>query len=130
MLHTAVQQLGDASVLCCRGSIVAGEGYAILRATVVGQRHASLVVLDLAEVDRIDAGGLDVLLDLREWARANAIRFKLMNVIYRVEQILEQAALDRVFEFCSAAESVCLMHRAALTHRWAVRTIKAGLCKP
>lgn len=118
MLHTTIQQLGDASVLCCRGGIVAGEPCAILRAAAMGQRHARLLVLDVAEVDRIDAGGLGVLLGLREWARANSISFKLMNVMHRVEEVLELTALDRVFEYCSVPESLCLLHRATVMAPW------------
>ena len=115
MLRATVQQLGDVSVLCCRGRIVTGEAYSTLRDTAMSQGQARLLVLDLAGVDHVDAGGLGVLLGLREWTRANAIRFKLMNVMNRVEQILELTALDRVFEFCSARDMLCLLHRAAVT---------------
>jgi hypothetical protein len=59
-----------------------------------------MLVLDLAQVDRIDAGSLGVLLGLREWARSNAIRLRLMNVTNQVEHVLELTRLDRV-QFCS-----------------------------
>ncbi|HEV3037212.1 MAG TPA: STAS domain-containing protein [Candidatus Angelobacter sp.] len=118
MLSAKVQQLGDASVLHYRGRIVAGEDYAILRDTAMSQGHARLLVLDLAEVESIDAGGLGVLLGLREWAQASEVSFKLMNVMKRIEQILELTALDRVFEFCSVREGFCLLHRATLAVPW------------
>jgi anti-anti-sigma factor len=118
MLSAKVQQLGDASVLHYRGRIVAGEDYAILRDTAMSQGHARLLVLDLAEVESIDAGGLGVLLGLREWAQASEVSFKLMNVMKRIEQILELTALDRVFEFCSVREWFCLLHRATVTGSW------------
>jgi anti-anti-sigma factor len=111
MLQVIVQQLENASVLCCRGRIVTGEAYATLHNTAIGQGHARLLVLDLARVDRIDAGGLGVLLRVREWAQAIAISFKLMNVMKSVEQILELTALDRVFQFCSVRDLLCLLHR-------------------
>ncbi len=114
MLQATIQELGDTNVLHCRGRIVLGEGYAILRDAAMSQGHVRLLVLDLAQVDRIDAGGLGVLLDVREWARANAIRFKLMNVMNKVEQILELTALDRVFEFCSIQDLLCLLHRTTV----------------
>jgi hypothetical protein len=72
-------------------------------------------VIDLARVDRIDAGGLGVLLGLRESACSSAIMFKLMNATKRVEEILELTHLERVFEFCSVRELFCLLHRAAST---------------
>jgi anti-anti-sigma factor len=120
MLQATVQQLGDASILCCRGRLVIGEAYATLRDTAVSQGHVNLLVLDLAHVDRIDAGGLGVLLAVREWARAHAITFKLMNVMNRVERMLQLTALDRVFEVCSVQDLLCLLHRATVTSSWPV----------
>jgi hypothetical protein len=45
---------------------------------------------------------------------ANTIRFKLMNVMNKVEGILEPTALDRVFEFCSVLDLLSLQHRVAV----------------
>jgi len=112
MLRVTVQQLGDASVLSCEGRIVMGDAYSSLRNAVLSQPKARIVFLDVAHVDRIDAGGLGVLLGLREWAGSRAIRFKLMNVTKNVDEILELTNLQHVFEFCSAPELFCLLHRA------------------
>ena len=71
------------------------------------------MILDLAQVDRIDAGGLGVLLRLREWAYSHAIRFQLMNVINHVEHVLELTKLDRVLEFCSVQDMLQLLNFAA-----------------
>jgi anti-sigma B factor antagonist len=113
MLNMTVQKLGDTSVLRCYGRIVAGDAGSILRNAVLSQRHTGMLVIDLARVERIDAGGLGVLLGLRESARSRAITFKLMNATKRVEEILELTHLHRVFEFCSVRELFCLLHRAA-----------------
>ena len=115
MLKITVQKLGDTSVLRCHGRIVAGDARSTLRNAVLGQRHSGMLVIDLARVERIDAGGLGVLLGLRESARSRAITFKLMNATKRVEEILELTHLQRVFEFCSVRELLCLLHRAAST---------------
>ena len=120
MLNATVQKLGDTTVLRCQGRIVIGDAYTILRNAVLSQTHASMVVLDLAQVDRIDAGGLGVLLGLREWAHSNAIRLRLMNVMNHVEQVLELTKLDCVFEFCSVRDMFCLLHPAAATAPWPV----------
>jgi len=72
-----------------------------------------MLVIDLARVERIDAGGLGVLLGLREPARSRAITEKRMNATKRVEEILELTHLQSVFEFCSVRELFCLLHRAA-----------------
>lgn len=112
MLKISVQKLGDASVLRCHGRIVAGDAGSILRSAVLNQRHTRTVVIDLAGVDRIDAGGLGVLLSLRESALSRRIIFKLMNARKLVEDILERTHLRPVFEFCSVPELFCLLHRA------------------
>ena len=113
MLNVTAQKLGDSTVLRCQGRIVIGDAYAILRNAVLGQTHTRTLILDLAQVDRIDAGGLGVFLGLREWAYSRAIRFQLMNVMNQVEHVLELTKLDHVFEFCSVEDMLQLLHCAA-----------------
>jgi anti-anti-sigma factor len=113
MLNATAQKLGDRTVLRCQGRIVIGDAYAILRSAVLRQTHTKTLILDLAQVDRIDAGGLGVLLGLREWAYSYAIRFQLMNVTDLVEHVLELTKLDRVLEFCSVEDMLHLLHCAA-----------------
>jgi len=118
MLNATAQKLGDSTVLRCQGRIVIGDAYAILRNAVLRQTHTRTLILDLAQVDRIDAGGLGVLLGLREWACSHAIRFQLMNVTNEVEHVLELTKLDRVLEFCSVEDMFQLLHfPAAITPR-------------
>src|SRR5258708_32559912 len=118
MLNATAQKLGDSTVLRCQGRIVLGDAYAILRNAVLRQTHTRTLVLDLAQVDRIDAGGLGVLLGLREWAYSHAIRLRLMNVMNQVELVLELTKLDRVFEFCSVLDMFRLLHPAAAMAPW------------
>jgi anti-anti-sigma factor len=110
MLNTTVQKLGDSTVLRCQGRIVIGDAYTILRNAVLSQTHTRMLVLDLTQVDRIDAGGLGVLLGLREWAYSHAIRLRLMNVMNQVEHVFELTKLDRVFEFCSVEDMFDLLY--------------------
>jgi anti-anti-sigma factor len=118
MLNATVQKLGGSTVLRCQGRIVIGDAYAILRNAVLGQTHTRMLVLDLAQVDRIDAGGLGVLLGLREWAYSHAITFRLMNVMNQVELVLELTKLDRVFEFCSVEDMFDLLHPTGAMAQW------------
>src|ERR1700722_6536913 len=113
MLNATAQKLGDSTVLRCQGRIVIGDAYAILRNPVLRKTHTRTLILDLAQVDRIDAGGLGVLLGLRDWAYSQAIRFQLINVMNQVEHVLELTKLDRVFEFCSVENMLHLLHFAA-----------------
>jgi anti-sigma B factor antagonist len=120
MLNVTVQKLGDTTVLRCQGRIVIGDACTILRNAVLGQTHTRMLVLDLAQVDRIDAGGLGVLLGLQKWARSYAIRLRLMNVMNQVEQVLEFTKLDRVFEFCSVRDMFHLLQPATAMAPWSV----------
>jgi anti-sigma B factor antagonist len=129
MLHATAQKLGDSTVLRCQGRIVIGDAYTILRNAALSQTHTRMLVLDLAQVDRIDAGGLGVLLGLREWAYSHAIRLRLMNVMNQVEQVLELTKLDRVFEFCSVRDMFRLLHPAAATARSSVAQTNQRILK-
>lgn len=113
-LQATVQRLGDAAVIHLTGRLVRSEGCSHLRDVVLGQADAATIVINLAQLDRIDAWGLGVLLRLREVARSKRILFKLMNTVNQVERVLRLTRLDDVFEFCSLREQFCLMHRAAV----------------
>jgi len=106
MLHVIVQKLGNVTVFRCVGRLVIGDENTILRRTVLSYTGASSVVLDLAQLDDIDAGGLGMLMNLRELTRKKGFEFKLMNATKRVQQILELTNLDRVFDTCTVEEIV------------------------
>lgn len=110
MLSVAVQTLNDVSILHCRGQILFGD--ATLYQTALSQKKPGTLVLDLAQVSGIDAGGLGVLLDLRAWAHSNGIQFKLMNVVRPVQQVLDLTRLNLVFDICSVHEMFHLLARA------------------
>src|SRR5215470_11539183 len=78
MLRVIVHKSGETVVLHCQGRILAGDD--TLRRTTESQQGVSALLLDLAQVDGIDAGGLGVLLELRQWAQTNGIRLRLVNV--------------------------------------------------
>ena len=114
MLKTTVQKIRDTTIVRCQGRIIVGEDFSTLRNAVMRDSSAAMVVLDLAGVRRVDAGGLGMLLGLHEWAEGNAIRLKLMNVMPKVERMLKLTKLDRVFEFCSIGDMFCLVLLAQL----------------
>src|SRR5439155_21440542 len=62
MPTVTVQNLGDVAILRCPGRIVVGVENTILWNAVLSQTNISTLILDLAQVDGIDAGGLGVLL--------------------------------------------------------------------
>jgi anti-anti-sigma factor len=103
MLKVHARNLGNVAFLCMQGQIVNGETEA-LRKAVDSQSHVSTVVLDLAQVSTVDAGGLGVMLELREQVQAKGISFKIMNVSKLVGRVLEVTRLDSVFEVASGVE--------------------------
>ncbi|MDX6527782.1 MAG: hypothetical protein QOH41_72 [Blastocatellia bacterium] len=103
MLKVHAKNLGTVTVLCLQGQIVNGETE-ILRNAVHSVSGASAVILDLARVTRVDAGGLGVMLALREQAESKGIRFELMNVTKLVSRVLEITRLDSVFQITAAVE--------------------------
>lgn|SRR5215510_6064808 len=98
MLNVTVQNAGEATVFCCRGRIVTGDESRILREAVVAQPDGSRLIISLGHVDAIDAGGVGLLLELREWASLHGVQLELVNIATRVQQVLEvtnlSAALD------------------------------------
>jgi anti-anti-sigma factor len=103
MLKVQTKQLGTVAILSLQGQIVTGETES-LRATVSELAGTTSVILDFAQVSTIDAGGLGVMLGLREQALGKGIRFALMNVTKGVSMVLAIARLDSVFEITSGME--------------------------
>jgi anti-anti-sigma factor len=103
MLKINAKNLGALAILCLQGRIVIGETEALSRA-VLSQSGIDALILDLARVSTIDAGGLGVLLELREQTQLRGIDLKLMNVTKLVSWVLEITRLNSVFEVTSTAE--------------------------
>jgi anti-anti-sigma factor len=103
MLNVHAKKLGNVAVLCLQGQIVTG-GTEILRDAVQSVSEVNAVILDLARVTTIDAGGLGVMLQLREQAESRGIRFKLMNVTKQIGRVLEITRLDSVFQITAGVE--------------------------
>jgi len=97
MLKVQAKNLGTVAVLSLQGQIVRGETET-LRNAVQSLSEVSAVKLDLARVTIVDAGGLGVMLQLREQAEAKGICFELMNVTKRIIMLLELTRLDTVFK--------------------------------
>ena len=103
MLKVHAKNLGTVAVLCLQGRIVKGETEN-LRDALRSLSEVSAVILDLARVTTVDAGGLGVMLELREQAESKGIRFELMNVTKLVSRVLEVTRLDSVFQITAGVE--------------------------
>lgn len=105
MLQIESKNLGTATVLSLQGQIVNGETE-VLRNAVHSLSRVSAVKLDLARVTTIDAGGLGLMLELREELASKEVRFELMNATRLVRKVFVLARLDSVFQITPGVEFV------------------------
>jgi anti-anti-sigma factor len=110
MLRVYAKKLGTVAIVCLQGRIVNGETEA-LRDAVNSQSNVSAVVLDLTRVSTIDAGGLGVMLELRERTQSRGVAFKLMNITKLVSRVLDITHLNSVFEVTSGTEILLTVSR-------------------
>jgi len=92
MLRVSVEDLGEFVILHCLGRIVRGKETVILCAAI--QQRGRNIILNLREIDSIDAAGVGVLISLQ----AAGIYLKLMNPSKAVREVLRLTKLDSVFE--------------------------------
>ena len=111
MLRVHAKNLDRVTILSLQGDIVTGETE-ILRSVVQSLSATNAVILDLAQVSKIDAHGLGVMLELRERTQANGMRFGLMNISKPLIMVFEMTRLDSVFQITSGAEFFSAVSRA------------------
>jgi len=98
MLTIDVEKTGDVAVVRCVGRIVRGAEVGTLRNAVFAEKDIRIVVIDLSDVEMLDAGGLTALLSLQQWARNRNVQLKLVNPSHFVKEVLTRTGLDRVFD--------------------------------
>jgi anti-anti-sigma factor len=104
------ERAADVVLVKCRGRIVRGEE-ATLRNAVLSEKLARIIVLDLADVETVDAGGLNLLVTLHQWAEDNRIHLKLVNPHPFVYEVLRRTHLDCVFDISSLDDVVTALVR-------------------
>jgi anti-sigma B factor antagonist len=117
MLNIAIQNTGDVAILRCSGRMVLGEAMQTLRGAVVSRANARMIVLDLAQVEFLDASGLAVLLSLNAWAGRQGIQLKLTSPSSFVQRILALTHLDHVFDVSSLEQVLQLLRYPATSDR-------------
>ena len=96
MLTVTVENSGEAVVLRCQGKIVRGDETTIL--CLAAQQESRNLILDLTQVDAIDAAGIGALVALQ----GAGVYLKLMNPTEEVRDVLKVAKLDSIFEICAS----------------------------
>ena len=104
MLDVRVERLSEKVVVHCAGRICAGENLSRLRTVVLCQRGARAIILDLANVKAIDAGGLGTLVFLHTSAQRLGRELKLRALSAEVENVFALTGLDAVLTICPAVE--------------------------
>ena len=98
MMTIEVEKSGDVAVVRCAGRLVRGAEVHTLRQAVVSENNTRVIMVDLSEVEALDAGGLAALLSLRQWARERNVQLKLVNPSHFVHEVLARTRLDGVFD--------------------------------
>lgn len=92
MLSVTVEEFEQVAILHCSGRIVRGNETAILCAAV--RRHGRDIILDLANVDALDAAGIGAFISLQ----AAGIYLTLKDPNVHVREVLRITGLESVFE--------------------------------
>lgn len=112
MLTVTKRRLGGATLLSCDGRLYR-EDLRCLQEALRDHGHGGLVVLDLAKVEVVDAGGLGVLVAVQLLADGLGAHLRLMNLTPAVERLLDMTNLRSIFTVSSVREMMELLCYAA-----------------
>ena len=97
------------AVVRCSGRLVRGKALDEFRNGIQRLKHLRVLVVDLSEIEQLDAGGLGALLVVRRWARLNSVQMKLVNPSPFVLRLLQATRLTTVFQISSLEEALCIL---------------------
>jgi len=101
MLTINVETFKDLVIVRCTGRIVRGENIRTLKTEVISANDTRLIVLDLSEVESIDAAGLSALVSLHHRSRSRGIQLRLVNPSRFVLDVFNRTKLSSVFDISS-----------------------------
>ena len=116
MLTIDVEKKGEVAVVHCNGRLVRGVEVSSLRNAVVSQQTTRVVILELSQVEFMDAGGLNALVSLYHWTRDHGIQFKLVNASGLVREMLTRTRLNRVFDMASLRDAMAILSGVDCRH--------------
>jgi anti-anti-sigma factor len=108
MLTVRVERAEDVAVVKCAGRIVRGQEWP-LKTAVLAEERARMVVLDLSDVESLDAGGLTLLVSLHRWTESRHAHLKLVNPRPFVYEMLTRTHLDCVFDISSLDHALAVL---------------------
>jgi anti-anti-sigma factor len=119
-LQYQIECLQDVAVVNCSGRMVRGAALDQFRRRIEQLERVRVLVLDVSEVDHLDAGGLGTLLLVRRWAMQKNTRMKLVNPPVFFRRMLEATHLNSVFEISSLKEAISILRAKECPPRFAV----------
>jgi anti-anti-sigma factor len=123
-LKYQVECLQDIAVVNCSGRMVRGAALDSFRRRIeqlTGQLdRVRVLVLDVSEVEQLDAGGLGTLLLMRRWATQKSAKLKLVNPPAFFRTLLETTHLNSVFEISSLKDAIFILRGRECPPRFAV----------
>jgi len=119
-LKFQVECLQDVAVVNCSGRMVRGAALDEFRRRIEQLERVRVLVLDLSEVEQLDAGGLGTLLLVRRWAVQKGAKVKLVNPPVFFLRMLEATHLTSVFEISSLKEAICILRSKKRPPQFAV----------
>ena len=119
-LRFQVECLQDVAVVNCSGRMVRGAALDEFRRRIERLDHVRMLVLDVSDVEQLDAGGLGTLLLVRRWATQRSAKMKLVNPPLFFRRLLEATRLNSVFEISSLKEAICILRSNECPPRFAV----------
>jgi anti-sigma B factor antagonist len=97
LLTLEVEQTGSTAVVKCHGKLVAGATDRLYLPVKLLIPVCKRVVLDLADLSRMDSMGLGTLVRLYVSARASGCELELLNLGKQVQQLLGTTNMLSVF---------------------------------
>lgn len=119
-LKFQVECLQDVVVVSCAGRMVRGAALDQLRRRIEQIERVRVLVLDVSEVDHLDAGGIGTLLLIKRWANQNSARMKLVDPPAFFSHILEATCLTSVFEISSLRDAISILQARECAARFAI----------
>jgi len=116
MLTIDVEKNGEVAVVHCSGRLVRGVEVCSLRTAVVSQKTTRIVILDLSQVEFMDAGGLNSLVSLHHWTRNHGIQLKLVQTSGLVREMLTRTHLNRLFDMASLRDAMVILSGMDCSH--------------
>jgi len=117
MLTVDIERASDVAIVRCVGRIVRGAEVSILRNAVISEKNPRTIVLDLSELEFVDAGGLSALVFLHNWTQDRGIHLKLVHPSRFVRELLVRTGLDHIFEISNFNEALVVLR----SHEWPTR---------